>query len=103
MLILFRSPLSPFTRAMDLGLWIYHHVGMPTPQISPHSHNRQEVTNEDRLPSQSMEYALREHHGSSQEKAFKEDKEKQHTKSVIGIVLCQSQERCGKATNEHKR
>src|SRR5438067_1510702 len=76
---------------------------MPTPQISSHSHGREEITNEDRLPSERMQHWLREHHVFSQEPDFKEDKEEQHTKAEIGIVLCQAQEPRGKNTNEHER
>src|SRR6266571_3918063 len=76
---------------------------MPTPQISSHRYSRDEMTNEDRLPSERMEHGLREHHSSPHEAAYSEDKEEQHTKSEIGIMLCQCQEQRGKGTNELER
>jgi hypothetical protein len=45
--LFFRSPLSPFPRALDLGLGIHHDVGMPAPQVSPHSYGCEEIANED--------------------------------------------------------
>src|SRR6266516_7379593 len=55
----FHSPLSPFTRALDLGLGIHHDVRMPAPQISPHSYGREEIANEDRRPRERMQHGLR--------------------------------------------
>jgi len=58
---------------------------MATPQISSHRSNREEMTNEDRLPSECTEHWLRDHYGSPQETFCREDKEEQHTKSEIGL------------------
>src|SRR6266567_7750209 len=50
-----------------------------------------------------MQHGLCKHQRAPQEATFKEDKEEQHTKSEIGIVLCQAQEPRGQATHERER
>ncbi len=60
---------------------------MATPQISSHRYSRDEMANEDRLPSERMEHWLREHHGSPPEAFCSEDKEEQHTKSEIRTCI----------------
>src|SRR6266404_4253919 len=49
-----------------------------------------------------MQHGLCEHHGAPQKAAFKEDKKQQHTKSEIGVVLCQSQKLRSQDTNERE-
>ena len=44
---LVRAPLSPFTRALDLGLGIHHDVEMPAPQVSSQSYGGEEIAYED--------------------------------------------------------
>src|SRR5215831_3591491 len=86
--------------AVDLGLGIDHHLRMPTPQIASHRSKRDEMAKEDRRPRERLEHGLCDHHGSPHEAFCREDKEEQHPKAEIGIVLGQYQERRGQGTQD---
>src|SRR5215831_3695965 len=109
------TPIATFTWCGDMpsppcasrllapGLGIDHHMCMPPPQIASYRDSREEIANEDRRPRERMQHGLCEHHGSPYKTSCREDKEKQHAKAEIGIVLGQCQERRSQGTRQRER